>query len=80
METQVKKWGNSLGLRIPKVLARQLEINDGSTVNININNNKLEIIPLQKNNYNLSEMLANINKHNIHNEIETGEPAGNEIW
>jgi len=36
------------------------------------------IKPIQKNK--LSEMLSNINKQNIHKEIETSGPVGNEIW
>ena len=35
-------------------------------------------IPIKKNK--LSEMLDNINEQNIHQEIETGDPVGKEIW
>jgi antitoxin MazE len=32
MDLQVAKWGNSLALRIPSVLVRQLGLHDGDTV------------------------------------------------
>jgi antitoxin component of MazEF toxin-antitoxin module len=40
---------------------------------------KAKIIkPIQKNR--LSEMLSKINEQNLHKEIDTGRPAGKEIW
>jgi antitoxin MazE len=71
-----KKWGNSLGIRIPNLIARELSLKDGSCVDIN--NIRKKIIPIKKNR--LSEMVSKINKQNFHAEIETGEPVGKEIW
>jgi antitoxin MazE len=39
---------------------------------------KIIITPIKKNR--LSEMVNKINKQNLHAEIETGNPVGNEIW
>jgi len=35
MEAVVKKWGNSLGIRIPNKIAKELFLKDGSFVDIN---------------------------------------------
>jgi antitoxin MazE len=78
MEAKVKKWGNSLGIRIPNLIARELSLKDGSCVNINDKGKKIIITPIQKNR--LSEMVSEINEHNLHAEIETGGPVGKEIW
>jgi antitoxin MazE len=78
METVVKKWGNSLGIRIPNLIARELSLKDGSCVDINDNRKKIIITPIQKSR--LSEMVSKINKQNLHAEIETGGPVGKEIW
>ncbi|MDR0316428.1 MAG: AbrB/MazE/SpoVT family DNA-binding domain-containing protein [Treponema sp.] len=78
MEAQVKKWGNSLGIRIPNHIVRKLSLKDGSSVDINDNKNEIIIKPAQKSE--LSEMLSKINEHNIHKEIETAGPVGKEIW
>ena len=78
MEAVVRKWGNSLGIRIPKLIVRELSLKDGSFVDINDKGKEIIIKPIQK--VKLSEMLEKINKKNIHKEIGTGEPVGNEIW
>jgi len=78
MEAVVKKWGNSLGIRIPNLIARELSLKDGSCVDINEKEKKIIIMPVKKNR--LSEMVNQINEQNLHAEIETGEPVGNEIW
>ena len=78
MEAVVKKWGNSLGIRIPNLLARGLSLKDGSSVSINNTGNEIVIRPVKKNK--LSEMLSQINEQNLHKEIHTGDPSGKEIW
>ena len=78
MEAIVRKWGNSLGIRIPSLIARKLTLKDGSYVDINDKGKVIIIKPVKKNK--LSEMLSNINEQNIHKEIETGGPVGKEIW
>ena len=78
MEAVVKKWGNSLGIRIPNLIVRELSLKDGSFVDINDNGNEILIKPIRKNT--LSDMLALINEENIHEEIKSTGPVGNEIW
>ena len=78
MEAVVKKWGNSLGIRIPNLMARELSLKDGSIVNISDRGREIIIKPIQKNK--LSEMLSQINAQNIHEEIKTTGPVGKEIW
>jgi len=78
MEAVVKKWGNSLGIRIPNLIARELSLKDGSFVTITDRGQEIVIKPIQKNN--LFEMLSQINEKNIHKEIKTTGPVGNEVW
>ncbi|MDR0496014.1 MAG: AbrB/MazE/SpoVT family DNA-binding domain-containing protein [Treponema sp.] len=78
MEAVVRKWGNSLGIRIPSFIARELSLRDGSIVDINDTGREILIRPQKKDS--LSEMVSKINKNNLHTEIETGVPAGKEIW
>jgi len=78
MEATVKKWGNSLGIRIPNLIVRELSLKDGSLVDINDRGKEIVIKPVQKNK--LSEIVSNINEQNIHKEIETGGPVGKEVW
>ena len=60
METVVKKWGNSLDVRIPNTIVKEMFFEDGSLVEINSNHN--EIIIKRKQKIRLSDLIKNINK------------------
>jgi antitoxin MazE len=78
METIVRKWGNSLGIRIPNAIVRELSLKDGSFVDIKDKGKEIIIRPKEKNK--LSEILDKISEQNIHGEVETNGPVGNEVW
>jgi antitoxin MazE len=78
METVIKKWGNSLGIRIPNLIVREFSLKDGSFVEIKDMGNEIIIKPKKKNK--LLEMLEAINEQNIHKEVETNGPVGKEIY
>ncbi|WP_420645648.1 AbrB/MazE/SpoVT family DNA-binding domain-containing protein [Candidatus Leptofilum sp.] len=80
MQTQVKKWGNSLALRIPKPLAEQLAIKTDTEVEIVVEDGQLLIRPLPEPALTLEELLAQITDENLHNEVETGTAVGSEVW
>ena len=75
MKTTVQKWGNSLGIRIPGHMAKELSLKSGSTVEIIEENNKL-IIHARQNK--LSEALELITEANLHEEQFNGI-AGKEM-
>ena len=77
MKITVKKWGNSLGVRIPKIMAKDLDLKDGSAVEIEDKNGTIIISP-RKNT--LTELLNGINDANIHQEIDFGKSTGREKW
>ena len=79
MKTKVQKWGNSLGLRIPKTFAQEARIDDGSPVDIKIEGKKLVIKSLRSS-FNLDDLLAQVTPQNIHEEIDTGQNIGKEVW
>ena len=80
MQTIIQKWGNSLAIRIPKSFAKQINISNGTEVDLSIKKNKLVISPVQKDNeYDLDSFLAKINDSNIHSEVDFGEPVGKEL-
>ena len=80
MLTRIQKWGNSLGLRIPKSFAAEVEVEAGSTVDIRVENGDLVIRPLRRKQYVLSELLEGVNSRNLHEEVSTGDPVGREAW
>ena len=80
MQTTIKKWGNSLALRIPKLFAINANLKINKTVDISIDKGSIIITPINKKEYSLEELLKGVNKSNLHGEIDTGAPVGKEIW
>ena len=80
MLTKVQKWGNSLALRIPKAFARDAQLENDSFVEIKIVEGQIIITPVVAPSWTLDELLAGINKKNIHHEVDTGSAIGNEVW
>ena len=78
MTVALKKWGNSLALRIPKDIATTLSIEYNSNMELSIENGALVLKP-QKNSR-LEDLVFKINSSNLHNEIDTGKSVGNEEW
>ena len=80
MLTKVQKWGNSLALRIPKAFALDAQLENDSFVEITIVEGQIIITPIAAPSWTLEELLAGINKKNIHHEVDTGFAKGNEAW
>ncbi|MFZ1042375.1 MAG: AbrB/MazE/SpoVT family DNA-binding domain-containing protein [Anaerolineales bacterium] len=79
MLTKVQKWGNSLALRIPKAFALDVQLVNDSFVEISIVDGQIIITPVAAPSWTLEELLAGINKNNLHKEVDTGFAVGNEI-
>ena len=80
MQTKVQKWGNSLAMRIPKILALDAHIKEGSLVEISVSNGEIVAKPTRKTTFDLKTLVAGINPDNVHGEVATGTPIGREAW
>ena len=80
MLTKIRKWGNSLGLRIPKSFAKEACMKEGSTVDISVRGGRLQIRLVLPETYDLGELLARVTRTNRHGEVSTGDPVGREVW
>jgi len=80
MRIKIQKWGNSLALRIPKAFAFQSKIREDEYVNLTLEENKIVIEPVEGKIYSLKELVSEINKSNIHSEIDFGKQVGTEHW
>ena len=80
METRVKKWGNSLALRIPKPLAAEVGLENDSLVELSLVDGKLVITPRVEPKLRLVDLLAQVTEQNLHSEVETGPAVGDEAW
>ena len=80
MQTRIQKWGNSLGLRIPKSFAAEAQVEAGSQVDISVDDGQLIVRPVRRPKYVLSDLLKAVNAKNVHREVETGDSVGREVW
>lgn len=80
MMTRIQKWGNSLGLRIPKAFAEEARVGAGSEVDLAIERDRLVIRPLRKSQYQLRVLLRGVTTSNLHAEVDAGRPLGREPW
>jgi antitoxin MazE len=80
MHVRVQKWGNSLAVRIPKPLAKDAEVTEGTVLNLAVFDGKVVATPVEPKKLSLRELLAKVNKKNLHGEVDFGPPAGREIW
>jgi antitoxin MazE len=80
MVTKIQKWGNSLGLRIPKSFAKEAAIREGSAFDLFLEGDRLVIKPIRAAQFKLNELLAQITEDNKHEEILTGDAVGKEAW
>jgi antitoxin MazE len=79
MEARVRKWGNSLGIRIPSWLAKDIGLEENSAVELKVEAGRLIIQPKQTT-YTLDELLSKVIKDNVHSAIDWEGPVGKEIW
>jgi antitoxin MazE len=80
MLTKVQKWGNSLGLRIPRSFAADAQVRPGSLVDISLVRGGLMVRAASPPRYRLGDLLKRINRRNVHREVSFGRPQGREVW
>lgn len=76
---KIQKWGNSLALRIPQVLAEQAGLSEGTSVFVRVDAGKL-VISRKRRKYKLEDLLDQITPENQPEIVDWGPPVGKEIW
>ncbi|HOA73938.1 MAG TPA: AbrB/MazE/SpoVT family DNA-binding domain-containing protein [Phycisphaerae bacterium] len=79
MTSIVRKWGNSLGVRIPRSVAEAVSLESGTQVEIKTEAGRIIITPAAPR-YTLEDLLKRVSKKNLHEEIDFGTPQGKEAW
>jgi len=77
--TQIARWGNSLGVRLPKAVAAEAQLAEGDTVEVSVKGGAIVVRPARPT-YSLDQLVAKITPRNRHREADWGAPAGHEQW
>ncbi|AFZ25903.1 growth regulator [Cylindrospermum stagnale PCC 7417] len=80
MVATVAKWGNSLAIRIPQNLAKEIHLAEGVEIDIRVADGTLVMKPRNRKRYSLDELIKGITPENLHSEIDSGIAVGNEVW
>lgn len=80
METTVKRWGNSLALRLPRSVAAETGVEYGSTVDVRVEDGAMVVRPVAAVRIDLESLLGKVKKANLHGEVSTGPRRGREGW
>lgn len=79
MRVVVRKWGNSASVRIPASIMEAAHLAIDQPVEVREEDGRVIIEPVLAETFNLTELLAAITDHNIHEEIDFGPPMGKEL-
>lgn len=80
MEYKVQKWGNSNGIRIPKVFLDTLNLKSGDAVSMVREDDKIIIKKKSRPRVSLKQRIKNYEGPNKCEEFSWDEAKGKEIW
>ena len=75
----IQRWGNSLAVRIPGPLAKQLQVQAGTPVEMQVERGALVLRPRGRPKYRLKDLLRNCKPRQLHGEIDFGPDVGREV-
>jgi antitoxin MazE len=79
-DTQISKWGNSLAVRIPLILAREVRLAEGDRLTLDLATDGSIVLRPARRKYELRQLVSRINTKNRHAETDWGPPTGRESW
>jgi antitoxin MazE len=79
MQVTMRKWGNSIGVRIPAVILTELNLSAEKKVDVRAEAGRIIIEPIIDSQETLEQLLGQITPDNVHSEIDFGQPVGKEL-
>lgn len=82
MLAKIQKWGNSQGLRLPKNLLSDAQLNVGDEVDISVKEGIMIVAPAKRirGRHSLKDLVAHIPESYQPGEVDWGKPVGKEVW
>ena len=78
MQAQITRWGNSLGIRIPKELALRIGLREGARVDLTAKGGQI-VISAVRPLYTLDELLVGMTPEAVHEAFDWGPAVGHEV-
>lgn len=75
----VQKWGNSLAVRIPQSLAGQIDVEEGTAVELSVRDGELIVRPDRSPKLSLGALLKDCKPSQLHGETDFGNDVGREV-
>jgi len=79
MTTKIQKWGNSLGIRLPKAMFESGQFTEGSIVALKQKGPEIILKVVKQKKLSLKEIMKNIRPEQFHSLIDFGPDVGKEI-
>ena len=77
----MRKWGNSLALRIPRSIAAEAGLANGATADVRVERGAMVARRVGRSKkLSLAQLLRKITRQNLHREVSTGRRRGREAW
>ena len=76
MPVTLQKWGNSVGVRLPKPMLEQVGLKEGTQVEVTVKGDHLVI---RRQRVTLAELLAQCKPENRPDPVDWGPPVGREL-
>lgn len=81
MTTTIQKWGNSQGIRIPKIILDTVKWNENEEINLLVEDDKIIIEKVKdEKKKNIKELFKDFEGEYESIEMDWGDPKGEEIW
>ncbi len=80
MQVSLQRWGNSQGIRIPKSIVNEMNLDKNQKFDLTIQDEKIILTKQQENFSLIRELFENYETENNQIEFDWGKPKGNEIW
>lgn len=80
MTTTIQKWGNSQGIRLPKVLLDTVHWSENEEIEITASGDEIVIKKAAPHRKTIEELFESYDEEYEHIDMDWGNPVGNEIW
>jgi antitoxin MazE len=76
----IKKWGNSVVVRVPAALLRTARICVDQLLDVRGEGGRIVIEALRTVRYDIDALVDGITNENRHDSVDMGKPVGREVW